>query len=39
MDALTKKERDGLEDIFLSINNHTNKYERFKELSLFTNAS
>lgn len=34
MGALTKKERDGLEDIFLSLKNHTNRYERFKELSL-----
>lgn len=34
MGALTKKERDGLDEIFLSMKNHTNRYERFKQLSL-----
>jgi len=32
MGALTKKERDGLEDVFLSIQN-TNKYEKIKNIS------
>ena len=33
MSALTKKERDGLEDIFLSIHSHTDKYQKIKEVS------
>jgi len=33
MSALTKNERDGLEDVFLSIHSHTNKYNKLKELS------
>jgi len=32
MGALTKKERDGLEDVFLSIQS-VNRYERLKDLS------
>jgi hypothetical protein len=32
MGALTKKERDGLEDVFLSIHSQK-KYERLKEIS------
>ena len=30
MSALTKKERDGLEDVFLSIHSHTDKYQKIK---------
>jgi len=33
MSALTQKERDGLDDVFLSIQTHTNKYQKFKEIS------
>ena len=33
MSALTKKERDGLEDVFLSIHSHTDKYQKIKEVS------
>ena len=33
MSALTKNERDGLEDVFLSIHSHTSKYRKFKEIS------
>jgi len=33
MSALTKQERDGLEDIFLSIGNNSNKYSRLKGFS------
>ena len=33
MGALTKKERDGLEDVFISIQD-VNRYERFKKLSI-----
>jgi len=33
MGVLTKNERDGLEDVFLSIHNSTNKYKRIKDLS------
>ena len=32
MSALTKNERDGLEDVFLSIHSHTDKYKKLKEL-------
>jgi len=32
MGTLTKKERDGLEDVFLSIHS-TDKYKKFKDLS------
>jgi hypothetical protein len=35
MSALTKNERDGLEDVFLSIHSHSDKYQRMKELSSF----
>ena len=35
MSALTKKERDGLEDVFLSIHSNSDKYTKLKELSLF----
>ena len=31
MSALTKQERDGLEDIFLSISKSGNKYSRLRE--------
>ena len=33
MSALTKKERDGLEDVFLSIHSHGDKYRKIKEIS------
>lgn len=33
MSALTKQERDGLEDIFLSISTDHSKYEKMKEFS------
>jgi hypothetical protein len=38
MGALTKKERDGLEDVFLSIHS-TDKYEKFKDLSTFITSN
>ncbi len=33
MSALTNKERDGLEDVFLSIHSHQEKYQKIKEIS------
>jgi hypothetical protein len=33
MGALTKNERDGLEDIFLSIHTQQDKYRKIKEIS------
>ena len=33
MSALTKQERDGLEEVFLSIHSNDNKYKKIKELS------
>ena len=33
MSALTKKERDGLEDVFLSIHSNSDKYQKIKEIS------
>jgi hypothetical protein len=33
MSALTKSERDGLEDVFLSINSNQDKYRKIKEVS------
>ena len=33
MGALTKNERDGLEDVFLSIHSRENKYDKMKFLS------
>jgi hypothetical protein len=33
MSALTKNERDGLEDVFLSIHSNRDKYKKIKELS------
>ncbi|MBU0720671.1 hypothetical protein KJ877_04970 [bacterium] len=33
MSALTKNERDGLEDVFMSIHSHNEKYKKLKELS------
>ncbi len=33
MGVLTKNERDGLEDVFLSIHTSTNKYKKIKDLS------
>ena len=34
MSALTKNERDGLEDVFLSIHSHSDKYRKLKEISV-----
>ncbi|WP_297441331.1 hypothetical protein [Sulfurimonas sp.] len=33
MGALTKKERDGLDDVFLSIHSREEKYQKIKEIS------
>jgi len=33
MSALTKSERDGLEDVFLSIHSNHDKFKRIKDLS------
>jgi len=33
MSTLTKSERDGLEDVFLSIHSNQKKYQRIKEIS------
>ena len=33
MGALTKNERDGLEDVFLSIHSQENKYDKMKYLA------
>jgi len=33
MGVLTKNERDGLEDVFLSIHTSTDKYKKIKDLS------
>jgi len=33
MGALTKREREGLEDIFLSIHSNNHKYKKLKEIS------
>ena len=33
MSALTKSERDGLEDVFLSIQSNQDKYQKIKEIS------
>jgi hypothetical protein len=33
MGVLTKNERDGLEDVFMSIQSSTNKYKKLKDLS------
>jgi len=33
MGALSKNERDGLEDVFLSIHNSTDKYKKIKFIS------
>jgi len=35
MSTLTKNERDGLEDVFMSIHSNRDKYEKIKELSSF----
>ncbi len=39
MSALTKQERDGLEDVFLSIHTNDDRYKKFKELSSLIIAS
>jgi len=36
MGTLTKKEREGLEDVFLSIHATTNKYDKLKNFISFT---
>lgn len=33
MSTLTKSERDGLEDVFLSIQSNQDKYQKIKEIS------
>ena len=33
MSTLTKNERDGLEEVFLSIHSNERKFDKFKELS------
>ena len=33
MSVLTKNEREGLEDVFLSIQSHQEKYQKIKEIS------
>ena len=33
MSTLTQNERDGLDDVFLSIHTPTDRYKKFKELS------
>lgn len=33
MSALTKEEREGLEDVYLSIHSHKKKYSKLKEIS------
>ncbi|CAI6149515.1 MAG: hypothetical protein SPLUMA1_SPLUMAMAG1_00876 [uncultured Sulfurimonas sp.] len=33
MSALTTNERDGLDEVFLSIHTHTDKYKKIKEIS------
>ena len=35
MSALTKNERDGLDEVFLSLHPDAKKYQKFKELSAF----
>jgi hypothetical protein len=35
MGALTKQERDALEEVFLSIHTKSSRYEKIKELSSF----
>ena len=34
MSTLTKNERDGLDEVFLSIHTHTDKYKRIREISI-----
>lgn len=33
MSALTKKERDGLDEVFMSIHSNSNKYQKLKYIS------
>ena len=33
MSALTKNERDGLEDVFMSIHTNQDRYQKFKDLA------
>lgn len=39
MSILSKQERDGLEDVFLSIHSGSNKYKKIKDLSSLIIAS
>ena len=39
MSALTKNERDGLEDVFMSIHSHRDKYQKLKNLSSLLQAT
>ncbi|MDQ1337648.1 MAG: hypothetical protein QG617_615, partial [Campylobacterota bacterium] len=39
MSALTKQERDGLEEVFLSIHTHDGRYKKMRELSSLIIAS
>ena len=39
MSALSKQERDGLEDVFLSIHSGSEKYKKIKDLSSLIIAS
>ncbi|MDA7817834.1 hypothetical protein N9A28_06555 [Sulfurimonas sp.] len=39
MSTLTKQERDGLDDVFLSIQSNHSRYKKIKELSSFIIAS
>lgn len=39
MGTLTKQERDGLEDVFLSIHTHDDRYKKMRELSSLIIAS
>jgi len=39
MSTLTKNERDGLEDVFMSIHSNTNRYKKIKDLSYFVKNS
>ena len=39
MSTLTKQERDGLEDVFMSIHSNSDKYKKVKEFSSIIIAS
>jgi len=38
MSVLTKNEREGLEDVFLSIQSHQEKYQKLKNISLLLSS-